>query len=116
MRELVTAEVADYLTRRMEKAVAPTVAALRARAADLVAAEMERLDQRLPGLDEPTRAEVAHAVHRIVEKLLHTPTKRVKEFAMEGSGDDYAAALRELFDLEPKDIANVSTPPKRASS
>ena len=113
VRELVTGEVADYLTRRMEKSVAPTVAALRARAADLVATEMDRLDQRLPTLDEVTRAEVGHAVHRIVEKLLHTPTMRVKEFAMEGSGEDYAAALRELFDLEPKDIANVSAPPKR---
>lgn len=116
VRDLVTGEVADYLTRRMEKSVAPTVAALRARAADLVASEMDRLDQRLPGLDEATRAEVGLAVHRIVEKLLHTPTKRVKEFAMEGSGDDYAAALRELFDLEPKDVANVSTPPKRGQS
>jgi len=110
---LVTAEVADYLTRRMEKSVTPTVAALRARAASLVAAEMERLDQRLPHLDEQTRAEVALAVHRVVEKLLHTPTRRVKEFAMEGSGDDYAAALRELFDLEPRDVANVSSPPQR---
>jgi len=116
VRDLVTGEVADYLTRRMEKSVAPTVAALRARAAALVASEMDRLDQRLPGLDESTRAEVALAVHRIVEKLLHTPTRRVKEFAMEGSGDDYAAALRELFDLEPKDVANVSAPPKRAQS
>jgi glutamyl-tRNA reductase len=113
VRELVTGEVADYLTRRVEKTVAPTVAALRSRAAELVAGEMERLDQRLPGLDEGTRAEIGLAVHRIVEKLLHTPTRRVKEFAMEGSGDDYAAALRELFDLEPKDVANVSTPPKR---
>ncbi|WP_323097872.1 glutamyl-tRNA reductase [Intrasporangium sp. YIM S08009] len=113
VRELVTGEVADYLTRRVEKTVAPTVAALRSRAAELVAGEMDRLDQRLPGLDEGTRAEIGLAVHRIVEKLLHTPTRRVKEFAMEGSGDDYAAALRELFDLEPKDVANVSTPPKR---
>ena len=110
---LVTAEVADYLTRRMEKTVTPTVAALRARAASLVAGEMERLDQRLPHLDEQTRAEVALAVHRVVEKLLHTPTGRVKEFAMEGSGDDYAAALRELFDLEPtRTLANVAAPPR----
>ena len=114
--ELVTAEVADYLTRRMEKTVSPTVAALRARAASLVAAEMERLDHRLPHLDEQTRAEVALAVHRVVEKLLHTPTRRVKEFAMEGAGDDYAAALRELFDLEPSDVANVSAPPRRRTS
>jgi glutamyl-tRNA reductase len=116
VRELVTGEVADYLTRRVEKSVAPTVAALRSRAAELVAGEMERLDQRLPGLDEGTRAEIALAVHRIVEKLLHTPTRRVKEFAMEGSGDDYAAALRELFDLQPEDVANVSAPPKRGGA
>ena len=30
-------------------------------------------------------------------------------------GADYAAALRELFDLEPKDVANVSSPPKRGA-
>ncbi|HEX5967868.1 MAG TPA: glutamyl-tRNA reductase [Intrasporangium sp.] len=113
--DLVTAEVADYLTRRLQKSVAPTVAALRARAAALVSTELDRLHQRLPELDEATRAEVGHAVHRIVEKLLHTPTTRVKEFAVEGSGPDYAAALRELFDLEPKDVANVSSPPKRGA-
>jgi glutamyl-tRNA reductase len=111
--ELVTGEVAAYLARRREKAVAPTVAALRSRAAQVVAAEMGRLDQRLPGLDDAARAEVALTVHRIVEKLLHTPTKRVKEFATEAGGADYAAALRELFDLEPKDVASVTAPPKR---
>ena len=111
--DLVTGEVAAFLARRREKAVAPTVAALRTRAAQVVAAEMGRLDQRLPQLDDQARAEVALAVHRIVEKLLHTPTKRVKEFATEAGGADYAAALRELFDLEPKDVANVSSPPKR---
>ncbi len=115
VRELVTGEVAAFLTRRREKAVAPTVAALRTRAAQVVAAEMGRLDQRVPQLDEAARAEVALTVHRIVEKLLHTPTKRVKEFATESGGADYAAALRELFDLEPKDVANVSVPPKRVS-
>jgi glutamyl-tRNA reductase len=111
--EIVMGEVAAFLARRREKAVAPTVAALRSRAAQVVAAEMGRLDHRLPELDDAARAEVGLAVHRIVEKLLHTPTKRVKEFATESGGHDYAAALRELFDLEPKDVANVSAPPKR---
>ncbi len=114
--ELVSGEVETYLARRLEKSVAPTVAALRARAASLVAAELDRLHQRLPELDEGTRAEVGHAVHRIVEKLLHTPTTRVKEFAVDGSGADYAAALRELFDLEPGHVASVSSPPKRGAS
>src|SRR5690349_24776881 len=45
----------------------------------------------------PTRRSsdlVQLAVHRIVEKLLHTPTVRVKELAVGGQGDDYAQALR----------------------
>ncbi len=113
---LVIGEVAAYLTRQVEKVVAPTVAALRGRAAQVVVAEMDRLDRRLPNLDENSRAEIALAVHRVVEKLLHTPTRRVKEFALEGHGDEYAAALRELFELEPREVANVSSPPKRADA
>jgi glutamyl-tRNA reductase len=40
-------------------------------------------------------------VRRVVDKLLHAPTVRVKELAGEPGGADYAAALRELFDLSP---------------
>jgi glutamyl-tRNA reductase len=116
VRDIVTGEVAAFLTRRVAQSVAPTVAALRARAAEVVETEMSRLDHRMPELDEAARSEFELAVHRIVEKLLHTPTRRVKEFAMDGTGTDYAAALRELFDLEPKDVANVSAPPRRARS
>jgi glutamyl-tRNA reductase len=112
VHDMVTAEVAAYLTGRRAQAVAPTVAALRSRAADVVAAEMTRLEQRLPTLGEQTRAEVQLAVHRVVEKLLHTPTVRVKELAGEGSGGDYAQALRDLFDLDPHDVAAVSVPPE----
>ena len=111
VRDLVTGEVAGYVASRMVKSVAPTVAALRSRAAAVVASEMERLDHRLPDLDDATRQEFQHAVHRLVEKLLHTPTVRVKELTSEGHGEDYAAALRELFDLDPHTVAAVSTPP-----
>jgi glutamyl-tRNA reductase len=112
VQDMVTAEVAAYLTGRRAQAVAPTVAALRSRAADVVAAEMIRLEQRLPSLGDQTRAEVQLAVHRVVEKLLHTPTVRVKELAGEGAGGDYAQALRDLFDLDPHDVAAVSVPPE----
>lgn len=109
--DLVTAEVAAYLTGRMEQAVLPTVAALRSRAHEVVDAEMARLDQKLPDIDPATRAEMQRTVHRIVEKLLHKPTVRIKELTSEGHGGDYAAALRELFDLDPYDVATVSVPP-----
>ena len=110
--DLVIGEVAAYLTSRAADSVAPTVAALRSHAADVVAGELSRLDQRLPELDELTRAEVQLAVHRIVEKLLHTPTVRVKELAVGGQGDDYAQALRQLFDLAPGEAVTASVPPR----
>ena len=116
VRDLVTGEVAAYLASRMVKSVAPTVAALRSRAAAVVASEMERLDHRLPDLDETTRVEIQHVVHRVVEKLLHTPTVRIKELTSDGHGEDYAAALRELFDLDPHTVAAVSTPPSTVHS
>ncbi len=109
--ELVTAEVAAYLVTRSAQAVAPTVTALRARAGELVDAELERLERRTPGMGEAERAEVRRAVERVVDKLLHTPTVRVKELARDGQGGSYARALSELFDLDPRDVSLVSAPP-----
>jgi glutamyl-tRNA reductase len=99
-RAIVAQEVADYLVARRAESVAPTVVALRARAREVVEAELARLAGRLPDLDPGVRAEVERTVHRVVEKLLHTPTVRVKQLATAPGGDAYADALRALFDLE----------------
>ena len=61
--------------------VTPTVTALRQRAADVVEAELLRLDNRLPGLASAQREEVARTVRRVVDKLLHAPTVRIKQLA-----------------------------------
>ena len=113
VHDLVAEEVAGYLTHCRAQEVAPTVTALRHRAADVVASELSRLEQRLPeGMSKNARAEIQLTLHRVVEKLLHTPTVRVKELAGDGQGGDYALALRELFDLDPHDVAAVSVPPE----
>ncbi|MFI5906399.1 glutamyl-tRNA reductase [Dactylosporangium sp. NPDC051541] len=97
--EIVAAEVEAYLTWLRGADVAPTVAALRARADEVVEAELRRLAQRCPELGDSARAEVAHSVHRIVQRLLHQPTVRVRQLAAAPGGEAYAQALRELFDL-----------------
>ncbi|WP_051107863.1 glutamyl-tRNA reductase [Actinomadura atramentaria] len=102
VRRIVAAEVAAFHGAARAAAVAPTVVALRARAAEVVDAELARLTGRLPELDERARAEIARTVRRVTDKLLHAPTVRVKELAAAPGGDTYAAALRELFDLDPK--------------
>jgi glutamyl-tRNA reductase len=100
-RAIVRTELSTYLLRQQQLAVAPTVTALRARASQVIEAELRRLDARTPDLDPRSRAEVADAVRRAVEKVLHAPTVRVKELAATPDGGRYAAALRALFDLDP---------------
>ncbi len=111
VRDLVTSEVAAYAMSRRGAAVAPTVAAVRARAGAVLNSEMERLARRLPDLDEDAQAEVANAMSRVVDKLLHTPTVRAKELQRPDTPHDYAAVLHELFDLDPRDTLTVATPP-----
>jgi glutamyl-tRNA reductase len=104
---IVAAEAVALGSSLRDNQVAPTVAALRARADEVVAAELDRLAQRCPDLTETQRAEVAHAVHRLVQRLLHQPTVRVRQLAAEPGGQDYAAVLADLFDLQ-------VPPPRRA--
>jgi len=107
-RKIVAAEVATYLAGQRMAEVTPTVTALRQRAADVVEAELLRLDNRLPGLDLAHRDEVARTVRRVVDKLLHAPTVRVKQLASAPGGDSYAEALRELFELDPTAVDAVA--------
>ncbi len=107
-RTIVATEVANYLSGQRMAEVTPTVTALRQRAADVVEAELLRLDNRLPGLEATHRDEVAKTVRRVVDKLLHAPTVRVKQLASAPGGDSYAEALRELFELDPQAVEAVA--------
>ncbi|MET9323175.1 glutamyl-tRNA reductase [Streptomyces sp. NPDC003038] len=108
VRSIVTGEVAAFGAAQRAAHITPTVVALRAMAAEVVAMEVARLDGRVPDLDERQRAEVTQTVRRVVDKLLHAPTVRVKQLASEPGGAGYAEALRELFDLDPQTVASVS--------
>ncbi|MEU8033551.1 glutamyl-tRNA reductase [Streptomyces sp. NPDC049099] len=108
VRRIVSDEVAAFGAAQRAAHITPTVVALRTMAADVVASEITRLDGRLPDLDERQRGEIRQAVHRVVDKLLHAPTVRVKQLAAEPGGAGYADALRTLFDLDPETVASVS--------
>jgi glutamyl-tRNA reductase len=109
VRTIVSDEVAAFGAAQRAAHITPTVVALRTMAAGVVAGEIARLDGRLPDLDDKQRAEITQTVRRVVDKLLHAPTVRVKQLASEPGGAGYAEALRELFDLDPLTVAAVST-------
>ncbi|WP_019888500.1 glutamyl-tRNA reductase [Streptomyces purpureus] len=108
VRSIVSDEVAAFGAAQRAAHITPTVVALRTMAADVVAGEVARLEGRLPDLDDRQRAEITQTVRRVVDKLLHAPTVRVKQLASEPGGAGYADALRTLFDLDPEAVASVS--------
>ncbi|QIZ34925.1 glutamyl-tRNA reductase [Saccharopolyspora sp. ASAGF58] len=108
--QIVAEELRNYLAAQRSAEVTPTVAALRKRAAEVVDSELLRLDSRLPELDGDVRDELARTVRRVVDKLLHAPTVRVKQLASVPGGAGYADALRELFELDPQTTAVLGTP------
>ncbi|TWD79769.1 glutamyl-tRNA reductase [Kribbella amoyensis] len=110
VRRIVHDETGAFDATRRAASVAPTVVALRAMASQLVDSELARLERRLPGLDETQRQEVARTIRRVVDKVLHTPTVRVKELAADPGGPTYADALRELFALDPATVDAVTAP------
>ncbi|MFE9539597.1 glutamyl-tRNA reductase [Streptomyces sp. NPDC006691] len=108
VRAIVSDEVAAFGAAQRAAHITPTVVALRAMAAEVVAGEVARLEGRLPDLDDKQRSEVTQTVRRVVDKLLHAPTVRIKQLAAEPGGAGYADALRTLFDLDPETVAAVS--------
>jgi glutamyl-tRNA reductase len=110
VRAIVEEEFAAYGSAVRAAQVTPTVVALRAKAATVVDAELVRLAGRLSehGVSGHALEEIAQTVRRVVDKLLHAPTVRVKELASSPGGEEYAAALRFLFDLDPRAVEAVT--------
>lgn len=116
VRDIVDEEVSQFRATRRANQVTPTVVALRTQGQGVVDSELSRLLGRLPDdLDDRSREEIGRAMRRVADKLLHRPTVRVKELAVEPDGHAYEAALRELFDLDPNP-ADASTASDRTST
>lgn len=99
VRLILAEELERYRTTAAGRLAAPVVSALRERAEELRANELERYRSRLEALDPVDRDIIETITRRIVAKLVHEPTVRVKEAAGSPRGERLAEALRTLFDL-----------------
>lgn len=83
--------------------VTPVIRNLRDWAQKVVQEEVRQTLNRLPEADERTQRVVSRMAHRLVNRLLHEPTTRLRLQAAEGNGVGYALAVRELFALDATD-------------
>ena len=98
---IVREEVDRFRAWMQSREVVPTVIALRQRFEAIRRAELERLEPKLASLPPEARARVDEVTHLIVEKLLLTPTERLKGADDEAQAVAYADALNRLFSLTP---------------
>jgi glutamyl-tRNA reductase len=105
VEEIINGELQSWIEWERATEIAPTIAALVARAEGLRAAETERVRGQLESLTESERRAVEQLTKRIVAKLLHPPLEKARELASSKQGHLYLTALRELFELgdEPPD-------------
>jgi glutamyl-tRNA reductase len=99
VRTIIAEEVERYRTTAAGRLAAPVVSALRERAEELRQGELDRHRRRLAGLDPAEQELIDTVTRRVVAKLLHEPTVRVKDAAGSPRGERLAEALRTLFDL-----------------
>jgi glutamyl-tRNA reductase len=93
---IVAEEAESFREWQASREVVPAIASLRAHAEEIRAAELERARGRLSSSDQEV---VESITARIVDKLLHLPTVRLKEAAAGADGGSYAQAVRHLFGL-----------------
>jgi glutamyl-tRNA reductase len=93
---IVAEEAESFRDWQASREVVPAIASLRAHAEEIRAAELERMRGRLSTSDQEVLESITS---RIVEKLLHLPTVRLKEAAAGADGGSYAQAVRHLFGL-----------------
>jgi glutamyl-tRNA reductase len=93
---IVAEEAESFREWQASREVVPAIASLRAWAEEIRAAELDRVRGRLSESQEEV---VESITARIVDKLLHPPTVRLKEAAAGADGGSYAQAVRHLFDL-----------------
>jgi glutamyl-tRNA reductase len=80
--------------------VVPTISALRRRGDEIVEQVLRENESRWESLSEADRERVAMMAGAVVSRLLHEPTRTLRDAAGEGSSYRYVHALHELFRLE----------------
>ncbi len=100
VQKIVREEVSAFQKWLWSLNVAETIHALRQQADALRQQELNRTLQRLPDLTQHETLIIQELTTRLVNKLLHVPTLRLKEATIEGQEHIYTEALHYLFDLK----------------
>jgi len=101
---LLRAELGRFERWLLGQDATPTIAALRARADQVVERVLAENAGRWEGLTDADRERLELAARAIASRLLHEPTLQLKRAAGDEGSYAQVAALRELFALDPASV------------
>lgn len=97
---IINEEVQNHLAADSAEAMAPLIVDFRRSICDISQSEFDKFESQLASLNPDQRESVEALVHSIVNKVLHTPTARIRESAESAESEALGEALRDLFDLQ----------------
>lgn len=100
VREIIEEELNDFMAWLGALAIVPTITGLRARADEIRKLELSRTMRSIGPLDKHQTQLLEELTSRIVNKLLHEPTLRLKEAASSSDAGRYAEVVQYLFSLQ----------------
>jgi glutamyl-tRNA reductase len=97
---IITDGISEFWTWYRGRSVVPLIRQLRGRVEELREVETARAMRALQHLPQADRAVVENLTRQLLNKVLHSPTARLREAAASGREGEIAAAARYLFSLE----------------
>ena len=101
--QIVEQETGRFTAWMQSREIIPTVVALRQRFETIRRAELARLQQKFSTLPPEAHAQIDNITRLIVEKLLLTPTEKLKAVSDDALAASYSDTLSRLFSLAPED-------------
>jgi glutamyl-tRNA reductase len=97
---IIEDETLAFVADTRHRASGPVIARLREGLESVQLAELERLYNRLPELDDRARQEIRQFADRLLAKMLHPPLESLRKETRNGSHHSLLEALQRLFQLK----------------
>ncbi len=110
---IISAEVEQFCNWLATLEVKPTIVALRRQLEEVRRAEVEKTLANLDSLQEKEKRAIEAMASAIVNKILHQPTRVLKQASNGGENSHYLDAVRNLFELTELDEEDKPSDPKK---
>jgi glutamyl-tRNA reductase len=97
---IIDEETRAFVAETRHRESGPVIARFREGLQSVQLAELKRLYDRLPDLDERERQEIHQAFDRLVAKIMHPPMESLRDESQNGAHPGLLEALQRLFQLK----------------